>query len=110
MAQKRSRWDLPVADVESHMALSYDYIMQMLAQPEAEPRRLDPSGEKPLRLAKGMRRETLLAGGWRDPARLKARAEEAFGLPERRLEFWQAARLKKPWHGGSGSSADSPAP
>jgi len=104
VAERRSRWDLPVTDIERHLALSFEYIMEMLAEPDATPRRLDPSGEKPLRLAKRMRRETLLAGGWRDPARLKDRAEEVFGLPEHQLPLWQAARLKKPWHRGRRAS------
>jgi hypothetical protein len=97
VAEKRSRWDLPVRDVERHLALSYDFIMEMLADPVAEPRRLDPSGDVPLRLAKRMRREALLAGGWRDLERLRATAEEHFGLPERRLLFWPGATVKKPW-------------
>ena len=97
VAEKRSRWDLPVDDVERHMGLSFDFIMDMLADPVAEPRELDPSGDRPLRIAKRMRREALLAGGWRDPERLKAVAEEHFGLPERKLPFWRAAALKKPW-------------
>jgi len=109
VAEKRSRWELPTTDVERHLALSFDFIMQMLAEPDSEPRRFDPSGEKPLRLAKSMRRETLLAGGWRDPAQLKARAEEQFGLPEHQAGFWQAARVRKPWHAG-GQPGASPAP
>lgn len=110
VAERRSRWDLPVADIESHLALSFEYIMEMLAERDARPRRLDPSGEKPLRLAKGMRRETLLAGGWRDPARLKARAEEVFGLPQHQLPLWHAARVKKPWHHGRRASDRLPPP
>jgi hypothetical protein len=97
VAEKRSRWDLPTADVERHLALSYDYIMAMLAAPEAEPRSLDPAGEAPLRTAKRMRREALLAGGWRDPERLRETAEKHFGLPDRQLDFWPVALLKKPW-------------
>jgi hypothetical protein len=99
VAEKRSRWDLPVNDVERHMALSFDYIMAMLAEPDSEPRRLDPAGDAPLRSAKRMRREALLAGGWRDAERLKDTAEKHFGLPERHLDFWPEAALKKPWTG-----------
>jgi len=97
VAEKRSRWDLPAVDVERHLGLSFDFIMAMLAEPDAEPRRFDPAGETPLRTAKRMRRETLLAGGWRDPERLRETAETAFGLPDRQLDFWPAATLKKPW-------------
>ena len=97
VAEKRSRWDLPTVDVERHLALSFDYIMAMLAEPDSQPRRLDPAGDTPLRTAKRMRREALLAGGWRDPERLRATAEEHFGLPDRQLDFWPTASLKKPW-------------
>lgn len=97
VAERRSRWDLPIEDVERHVALSFDFVMDLLAEPSAEPRRLDPSGDLPLRTAKRMRREALLAGGWRDPERLSATAETHFGLPERRLAFWPVALVKKPW-------------
>jgi Zinc dependent phospholipase C len=97
VAEKRSRWDLPVLDVERHLALSYDFIMGMLAEPAAESRRLDPSGDHPLKIAKRMRREALLAGGWRDTERLRAAAEAHFGLPERQPTFWPGAALNKPW-------------
>ena len=97
VAEKRSRWDLATPDVERHLAISFDYVMELLAQPDAEPRLLDPAGEGPLRAAKRMRRETLLAGGWRDTDRLKATADRYFGLPRRRLAFWPTARVLKPW-------------
>ncbi len=97
VAEKTSRWDLPTADVEGHLALSFDYVMEMLAQPDSEPRRYDPAGDQPLRIAKQMRREALLAGGWRDPERLRAAAQEHFGLPDRRPVFWSDAVIKKPW-------------
>lgn len=97
VAEKRSRWDLPVPDVERHLGLSFDFVMEMLAEPEARPRRLDPSGERPLRMAKRMRREALLAGGWRDPERVRATAEEHFGLPSQRLAFWPEATVMRPW-------------
>lgn len=97
VAEKRSRWDLPTIDVERHLARSFDYIMGMLSEPEAEARRLDPAGDQPLRTAKRMRREALLAGGWRDADRLRETAEKHFGLPERQLDFWPQSALKKPW-------------
>ena len=97
VAEKRSRWDLPTVDVERHLALSFEYVMQLLAEPDAEPRHLDPAGDTPLRTAKRMRREALLAGGWRDAERLRVTAEAHFGLPDRPLDFWPGASLKKPW-------------
>ncbi len=98
VAEKRSRWDLPVKDVERHLALSFDHIIDMLATPEAPVRQLDPAGDARLRIAKRMRREALLAGGWRDSQRLTAAAETHFGLPAQALHHWPAATLKKPWH------------
>jgi hypothetical protein len=97
VAEKRSRWDLALDDVERHLALSFDFIMELLAWPMAEPRNLDPSGDLPLRAAKRMRREALRAGGWRDPERLRATAQEHFGLPERRLMYWPSAIVQRPW-------------
>jgi len=97
VAEKRSRWDLAVSDVERHLALSFEFVMAMLAEPGAEARRLDPSGDQPLHTAKRMRRQALRAGGSRDPERLRATAEAHFGLPERRLVFWPGAQVKKPW-------------
>lgn len=97
VAEKRSRWGLPTTDVERHLALSYEYIMAQLATPDSEPRQLDPAGEAPLRDAKRMRREALLAGGWRDQQRIRATAEKHFGLPDRQLDFWPQATVKRPW-------------
>ena len=97
VADKRSRWELPTHDVEQHLALSFDFVMDLLANPDAEPRGLDPAGDKALGVAKRMRREALLAGGWRDPERLRATAEQHFGLPEHRLPYWNAAIVPKPW-------------
>ena len=99
VANEHSRWDLPPADVERHISISFDLVMEFLSEPDAAALRLDPSGEEPLRMAKGMRRQALLAGAWRDPGRLRQVAEEQFGLPERRLVFWPRATLKLPWRG-----------
>jgi zinc dependent phospholipase C len=97
VAQQHSRWELAADDIEQHVSLSFDYVMGTLAEPEAEPRQLDPSGEVALRTAKRLRRETLLAGAWKDPSRLQEVAQERFGLPERKPDFWPSARVKTPW-------------
>ncbi len=97
VADKNSRWELPVRDVERHLALSYEFVMDLLANPDAEPRGLDPAGDKALGIAKRMRREALLAGGWHDPERITASAEQHFGLPEHRLPYWSAATVLQPW-------------
>jgi hypothetical protein len=71
--------------------------MGMLAEPDSEARRFDPAGDEPLKAAKRMRRETLLAGGWRDPDRIEAVAENRFGLPDRAPSFAAGSTLAKPW-------------
>ena len=97
VAQEHSRWDLSDADVERYVSISFDYIVELLSEREAMVRRLDPSGEQPLGLAKRMHRQTLLAGAWRDPGRLRQVADEEFGLPERQLVFWPRSQVKTPW-------------
>ncbi len=92
-----SRWDLPNEDVERHMAVAYEYVMVGLAESNAAPHRLDPAGEQALGLAKQMRRHALQEGGRQDPGRVRATAEEHFGLPASPLEFWRSARTAKPW-------------
>src|SRR2546422_10016559 len=42
---ENTRWDLPDADVERHMAVAFEYVMEMLGQTDAAARRLDPAGE-----------------------------------------------------------------
>lgn len=97
VADKRSRWDLPVGDVERHLALSFEFVIGLLADPDAEARRFDPSGDEPLRTAKRMRREALLKGGWRDDARVQETAERHFGLPARLYDVWTGATIGRPW-------------
>jgi hypothetical protein len=97
VASEMSRWDLPESDVEAYMAMSYDVIMEFLSVADSTARRLDPSGEEPLRTAKGMRRQAMLAGAWRDSGRLREAAEAHFGLPERENTYWRQAKAKAPW-------------
>ena len=92
-----SRWDLPDEDVERHMAVAFEYVMELLGQEDAAARRLDPAGEKALRLAKRMRRETLAAGGRVDPRRMLESAEGHFGLPTPSLDYWRESKAQKPW-------------
>jgi hypothetical protein len=94
---ENSRWDLPDADVERHMAVAFEYVMGMLDEEDAAARRLDPAGEQPLHLAKQMRRQALQQGGREEPERIVATAEEHFGLPNASLEFWRASRAQRPW-------------
>ncbi len=94
---ENSRWDLPNEDVERHMAVAFEYVMETIGQPEAAARRLDPAGHQALLLAKQMRRRALQEGGRQDPARMQATAEQHFGLPTPSLEYWKASRSQRPW-------------
>jgi len=87
-ARDRSRWDLSDTDVELHLSRSLDYMMDLLAQDDAIPRGLDPSGERPLKVAKEIRRDTLREFGRRAPSRLLAAASEHYGLPVTTLRYW----------------------
>lgn len=92
-----SRWDLPTADVERHMAVAFEYVMEALGQKDAAARRLDPSGEQALGVAKQMRRQALAEGGRDDPERVIEAAEEHFGLPEVSLDYWEESKSQRPW-------------
>lgn len=99
-ARERSRWLLTDHDVERHLALSYDFVMETLGAIDARgglARRLDPSGETPLRRAKRWRREALWTGGLWAPERMLEVADEKFGLPDERLGFWQSSTVNRPW-------------
>ncbi|MFI5208890.1 MAG: zinc dependent phospholipase C family protein [Gemmatimonadales bacterium] len=97
VASEVSRWDLPADEVESYMTLTFDLIMEYLSEPDATVLGWDPSGEQPLRTAKGMRRQALVAGAWRESGRLREVAEVHFGLPDRTFRFLPPAELKRPW-------------
>ena len=94
---ENTRWDLPDADVERHMAVAFEYVMQLLGEPDAAARRLDPAGHQALRLAKQMRRQALQEGGREEPERIEETAEQHFGLPTPPLAYWQASRAQRPW-------------
>ncbi|HET9294127.1 MAG TPA: zinc dependent phospholipase C family protein [Gemmatimonadales bacterium] len=98
MARERSRWDLSDPDIARHMALSYEYIMETLADDAPAARRLDPAGAVPLRAAKVMRREALIQGGRRDATQLHETADRNFGLPHAPdLAFWKQLTYVRPW-------------
>ncbi len=84
MAREHSRWDLAEEDVEQHMALSFEFVMEMLGDDRPLARRLDPAGAEPLRAARYLRREAQDADGVRDTSRIQKLAERDFGLPARR--------------------------
>jgi Hypothetical protein len=93
----RSRWSLTDVDVERHLGLSYDYMVELLSSESPTPRRLDPSGEQPLHVAKTVRRQVLQAGGRTRPSRLLQAADEHFGLPGTTLTFWPERVRPLPW-------------
>ena len=89
-ARDVSRWDLTDSVVQRHLALAFEYIMEMLVDKSGRAQGLDPNGEVALRRAKAMRRSALIDGGWRDPERLEDAAQRHFGLPQFEPIFWPA--------------------
>lgn len=87
-----SRWDLAETMVASHLARSYDYVMDLLIREAgSEAYTLDPSGDRALRSAKRVRRDAMRDG------RFGAAIDEAharFGLQPTPLRY--AATLAAP--------------
>jgi hypothetical protein len=104
VAREYSRWALADQDVERHLGLSFDYMIELLGGSSASAHQLDPSGERPLKAAKELRRRVLRAAGRRNPSRLRDAAHEHFGLPERPLEHWVGISQKLPWRAPEGSA------
>ena len=92
-----TRWDLPNEDVERHMAVAFEYVMELLGEKDAAARRLDPAGDQALRMAKQMRRRALREGGRVEPERVAEAAEQHFGLPTPSLAFWRESKAQRPW-------------
>jgi len=93
MMKENSRWDLPEIDVGRYLARSYDFIMDLLSRMDAaDPFKLDPSGDKALRMAKRIRRNVLRAGGGGDL--LREEADKYFGMPASSLAY--ASELLRP--------------
>jgi hypothetical protein len=105
MAREHSRWDLPEPDVEQHMALSYEFVMEMLGDDRPVAGRLAPAGAEPLRAARTLRQEAREGGGKRDAARLRDLAERDFGLPRKAdLTYWRSLTAPRPWVEGGGGT------
>lgn len=96
-ARTRSRWDLADADVERHLSLSLDFMLGVLEDADPAARKLDPSGERPLKVAKEMRRHALREWGRRDAERLEQVALEHYGLPGDPLVYWPRLEKRLPW-------------
>ena len=104
VAREYSRWTLPDQDVERHLGLSFDYMVELLGGTSPSAHQLDPSGERPLKTAKELRRRVIRAAGRRNPTRLREAAHEHFGLPERPLEYWTRVSQKLPWRAPEGAA------
>ncbi|MFN5598678.1 MAG: zinc dependent phospholipase C family protein [Gemmatimonas sp.] len=92
LVSENSRWDLSDADVGRYLARSFDYIVDLLARwSDSEPFRYDPSGDKPLREAKQVRRLARRQGG---DMRAAMEADRMFGMPATPLRH--AADLETP--------------
>ncbi len=102
-ARTRSRWELADEDVERHLSLSLDYMLGLLGEADPTARKLDPSGERPLKVAKEMRRQALRELGRRDAERLGAVALEHYGLPTSPLRYWPRLENRLPWRAPAGS-------
>ena len=100
VAREFSRWPLADEDVERHLALSFDFMLQLLAEPPsvAAARELDPSGDRPLKSAQEIRRRVLRDGLRRDTEELREAAHQHFGLPNKPLIYWSRLSTRLPWH------------
>ena len=94
---EKSRWDLTDNLVEDHMAMSFQFVMEMLSEVGGMGRRLDPSGEASLGLAKRMRLDVVRNKIPADTASLSGLADEHFGLPSYGLGFWDSSAAQRPW-------------
>jgi hypothetical protein len=87
--------------------MSYDYMVEFLGGPSSPALQLDPSGERPLKIAKELRRRVLRDAGRRNVAKLEKEAQEHFGLPDRPPAHWTRIALRLPWRAPEG---DAPSP
>jgi Zinc dependent phospholipase C len=95
---ERSRWDLSDEEVDRQMRVTFQMVMELLAEVDTvHARNLDPAGEASLRLAKKMRVDVLRNRLPRDTWRLTHLAEERFGLPSYPLLFWEQSVSHPPW-------------
>ena len=99
-ARERSRWSLTDDDLERHLAQSYQFVMETLAEVASQAgraRAFDPSGESALRRAKRWRREALWNGGLWVPEKMVEAADARFGLPPGGVDFWRSSVAERPW-------------
>jgi hypothetical protein len=104
VAREYSRWPLEDPDVDLHLGLSFDFMVEFLRGPASPALQLDPSGERPLKSAKEIRRKVMRGGVRRRGERLLTAATEHFGLPDRSLDFWPTIPSKLPWRAPEGAA------
>ena len=104
VAREYTRWRLEDQDVERHLGLSFDFMIELLGGGSSSAHQLDPSGERPLKAAKELRRRVLRSAGRRNPVRLRAEAQEHFGLPDRPLAYWTRVAQRLPWRAPEGAA------
>ena len=96
---ENSRWDLSDATIGRHMAVAFQFVMELLSESDGMVRKLDPSGETSLKLAKRMRVDVMQSRIPGDQESLSAVADEHFGLPSYGLSFWETSDAQRPWEG-----------
>lgn len=94
---EKSRWDLADETVERQMSLAFQLVMELLSGEDGIARRLDPSGEASLMLAKKLRLDVVRNSAPDDVETLSALAREHFGLPAYRLGYWENSGAQRPW-------------
>jgi hypothetical protein len=104
VARDYSRWRLSDSDVERHLGLSFDFMVALLGGPGSPGLQLDPSGERPLKMAKELRRRVIRDTGRRNLTKLRDSAHEHFGLPDQPLEYWSQMPRKLPWRAPEGAA------
>src|SRR3954451_9069372 len=92
LVEEKSRWDLSDREVGSYMARAFDYIIDLMSRLDhAEPYKLDPAGEVPLREAKKVRRAALRRGG---EDHVLEQGQHHLGMPPTNLQY--ALKLPEP--------------
>lgn len=103
----RSRWDLDNSVIERHLAAAYQLVMEVLSESDSMAKKLDPSGESSMHLAKRLRLDVVRNRIPDDHEALVELAEESFGLPNWNLSYWETATVPQPWvSDGALESAD----
>jgi hypothetical protein len=98
-----SRWDLSDSEVERQMAASFHLVMEILGASDGVARRLDPSGEASLALAKRLRRQ-FMRREWDDRrGGLTEVADEHFSVPAYESRVWEDSEGPRPWRKDDGS-------